>query len=73
MPTPNSADESWAMDFVADSLLHGRRIRMLAIIDAWNRKCLHVEVDFSLTGEGKASVLEQLRQRGCHPSLISGE
>jgi putative transposase len=34
MPTPSGADESWAMDFVADALVHSRRIRMLIIIDA---------------------------------------
>lgn len=48
MPTPNGADESWAMDFVADALARGRRIRMLTIIDAWNRECPHIEVNFSL-------------------------
>ncbi|WP_240057147.1 hypothetical protein [Paraburkholderia azotifigens] len=62
MPTPNGADESWAMDFVADALVHGRRIRMLTIIDTWNRECPHIEVDFSLTGVRVARVLEQLRQ-----------
>jgi putative transposase len=70
MPTPNGADESWAMDFVADALAHGRRIRMLTIIDAWNRECPHIEVDFSLTGVRVARVLEQLRQRGRRPNLI---
>ncbi|WP_240674619.1 IS3 family transposase [Burkholderia stabilis] len=34
MPTPNGADESWAMDFVADALVHGRRIP--AAIVQWN-------------------------------------
>jgi putative transposase len=70
MPTPNGADESWAMDFVADALVHGRRIRMLTIIDARNRECPHIEVDFSLTGVRVVRVLEQLRQRGRCPNLI---
>ncbi|CAD6529224.1 IS3 family transposase ISDet2 [Paraburkholderia hiiakae] len=70
MPTPSGVDESWAMDFVADALVHGRRIRMLTIIDAWNRECPHIEVDFSLTGVRVARVLEQLRQRGRCPNLI---
>ncbi|ASW04046.1 hypothetical protein CJU94_38625 (plasmid) [Paraburkholderia aromaticivorans] len=70
MPTPNVADESWTMDFVADALVNGRRIRMLTIIDTWNRECPHIEVDFSLTGVRVARVLEQLRQRGRCPNLI---
>ncbi|OXJ07806.1 IS3 family transposase [Burkholderia sp. HI2500] len=70
MPTPNGADESWAMDFVADALVYGRHIRMLTIIDAWNRECPHIEVDFSLTGVRVARVLKQLRQRGRCPNPI---
>ena len=58
------------MDFVADALVHGRRIRMLTIIDAWNRECPYLEADFSLTGVRVARVLEQLRQRGRCPNLI---
>ncbi|MEK6356076.1 MAG: integrase core domain-containing protein [Burkholderia cenocepacia] len=58
------------MPLVADALVHGRRIRMLTIIDAWNRECPHIEVDFSLTGVRVARVLEQLRQRGRQPNLI---
>jgi putative transposase len=34
MPTPTCVDEGWAMDFVADALLRGRRIRMLTVVDA---------------------------------------
>ncbi|AFQ46705.1 Transposase [Burkholderia cepacia GG4] len=41
---------------------------MLAIIDAWNRECPHIDVDFSLTGVRVAHVLEQLRQRGRCPN-----
>ena len=70
MPTPNGADESWTMDFVADALSNGRRVRMLTIIDTWNRECPHIEVDFSLTGVRVARVLEQLRQQGRCPPLI---
>ncbi|WP_167760365.1 DDE-type integrase/transposase/recombinase [Paraburkholderia pallida] len=57
------------MDFVADALSNGRRVRMLTIIDAWNRGYPHIEVDFSLTGVRVARVLEQLCQRGRRPSL----
>jgi putative transposase len=70
MPVPDSADQSWAMDFVSDALINGRRVRMLTIIDAWNRECPRIEVDFSLTGARVARVLEQLRQQGRRPQLI---
>jgi len=45
MPVPDGADQSWAMDFVSDALVNGRRMRMLTIIDAWNRECPRIEVD----------------------------
>lgn len=70
MPTPNGADESWAMEFVADALAHGRRIRIVIVIDAWTRERPHIEVGFSLTGVRVARVLEQLRQRERLPNLI---
>lgn len=70
MPVPDGADQNWAMDFVSDSLANGRRLRMLTIIDVWNRQCPHIEVDFSLTGARVARVLEQLRLQGRCPALI---
>jgi putative transposase len=70
MTTPNAADESWAMDCVADALANGRRIRMLTIIDACNYECTHIELDFSLTGVRVARVLEQLCQQGRRTNLI---
>jgi putative transposase len=38
------------MDFVADGLADGRRIRCLNIVDDFSRECLAIEVDSSLTG-----------------------
>lgn len=38
----------------------GRRIRMLTIIDAWNRECPYIVVDFSLKGIRVARVLVPL-------------
>jgi putative transposase len=70
MPVPDGADQSWSMDFVSDTLLNGRRTRMLTIIDAWNRECPSIEVDFSLTGVRVARVLERLREQGRRPRLI---
>jgi putative transposase len=36
------------MDFVADTLAHGRTFRVLTIIDEHTRECLAVETDTSL-------------------------
>ncbi|WP_155754801.1 hypothetical protein [Burkholderia anthina] len=70
MPTPNGIDESWAVDFIADALVRGRRIRMLAIIDTWDRACPRIEADFSVADVRVVRLLEQLRQRGRRPNLV---
>lgn len=70
LPVPHGPDQSWAMDFVSDALLNGRRMRMLTVIDAWNRECVEIEVDHSLTGVRVARVLEQLRLQGRSPTVI---
>ncbi|RZU48111.1 putative transposase [Fluviicoccus keumensis] len=60
-PSPTGPNESWAMDFVSDTLNNGRRIRMLTLVDTWSRECQWIEVDHSLSGHRVVRVLEQLR------------
>ena len=38
------------MDFVSDSFMGGRRIRILTIADLWDRSSPALEVDMSLPG-----------------------
>ena len=40
------------MDFVTDSLVTGRRLRALAIVDDYSRECPVIEADTSLAGLG---------------------
>ena len=39
------------MDFVADNLFDGRKLRMLTVVDCYTRKSLDIHVDQSLKGE----------------------
>ena len=55
-------NEIWSMDFVADALFDGRRLRCLPIIDNYTRECLAIEVGQSLKGEDVVHVLGRL----CH-------
>ena len=34
-------DEIWSMDFVADNLFDGRKLRMLTVVDLYTRECRH--------------------------------
>jgi putative transposase len=47
----HSMNEIWSMDFVADALFDGRRIRALTIVDNYTRECLAIEVGQHLTGD----------------------
>jgi putative transposase len=51
MPAPERPNQKWSMDFVADSIVTGRRFRALAIVDDYSRECPALEVDTSLGGE----------------------
>jgi transposase InsO family protein len=58
------------MDFVADTLAHGRTFRVLTIIDEHTRECLSVETDTSLPGLRVIRVLEHLAQTRGLPEEI---
>ena len=45
LPKPSRANASWSMDFVADGLLGGRRLRFLTIVDDCTGECRAIEAD----------------------------
>jgi putative transposase len=57
---PEQANISWSLDFMSDSLVCGRTIRTLNIIDDFNREGLWIEIDTSLPSERVVRVLEML-------------
>jgi putative transposase len=67
---PSGANEHWGMDFMSDTLMNGRRIRVLTIVDLWNRASPALEADFSLPGQRVVRVLERLRLQGRKPGLL---
>lgn len=67
VPTTSACqrNQRWSMDFVADSLASGRRIRVLTVVDDFTRECLATEVDSFLPGVRVARVLDRVgAQRG---------
>jgi putative transposase len=59
---PPQADLQWSMDFMHDTLYHGKRFRTLNVIDEGVREALAIEVDTSLPAERVIRVLEQLKE-----------
>lgn len=55
MPMPAPPNDLWALDFVADQLVSGRRFRILAIYNVCTRRCLVAIADFSLSGQAGGS------------------
>ena len=66
LAVPEAINHSWSMDFMHDQLQNGRCIRLLNIIDDFNREALGIEIDFSLPAERVVRTLEQIIEwRGC--------
>jgi putative transposase len=53
-------NQTWALDFVSDTLYEGRRIRALTIIHEGNREGLEIAVGISLPSRRVVRVLEDL-------------
>lgn len=58
MANPQGRNQRWSLDFVSDTLVDGRRFRILCVNDDSNRKCLATVVENSLSGEEVARELE---------------
>src|SRR5437588_7141743 len=63
-------NQRWGMDFVSDSLVDGRTLRALAIVDHYTRECPVIEVDLSLPGVRVVRALEQLAEERGLPTAI---
>ena len=70
MPAPTRANERWSMDFVRDTLGDGRVFRAFTLVDDCTRECPVIEVDFSLSGERVARVLDRVAQVRGYPRTI---
>jgi putative transposase len=67
---PEAINQSWSMDFLSDSLVDGRRFRVLNIIDDYNRESLWIEIDTSLPSRRLIRVLERLLEMRGKPLRI---
>ena len=63
-------NQEWALDFAGDTLANGRGIRVLAIVDAFTRENLSLEVDTSLSSHRVTRSLEAVIERRGKPEAI---
>jgi putative transposase len=57
---PVAVNAVWSMDFMHDQLKDGRSIRLLNVIDDFNREALGIEIDLSLPSARVIRALEQI-------------
>jgi len=53
-------NQIWSMDFVADALFDGRKLRALTVVDNYTRESLAIEVGQSLKGEDVVAALNRI-------------
>ena len=68
--TATQINQTWSIDFMHDKLSNGRVIRLLNVVDDFNREGLGIEVDYSLPSERVTRVLDQIIEWRGKPDSI---
>ena len=67
---PEGMNHTWSMDFMHDALENGRKVKVLNLIDDFNREVLVIEIDTSLCGSRVKRVLERVMEWRGKPKFI---
>ncbi len=70
MAHPQGPNQRWSLDFVSDTLVCSRRIRILAVVDDFTRESLALVVDTSLSGARVARELDAIIAVRGRPLMI---
>jgi putative transposase len=57
---PNGANQAWSMDFVADQLVNGTKIRALTVVDVFTREAICIRVGNRLRGDDVVDACNRL-------------
>ena len=63
--------EIWAIDFVHDQLVTGRKLLKLTVVDTYSRYCPVIDPRFSYRGEDVVNTLERVCSEIVYPKVIS--
>jgi putative transposase len=63
----------WCVDFVADRLGHGGRLRMLTVVDEFTRECLAISVKRSQKAVDVQETLAQIAQERGYPCYLRSD
>jgi putative transposase len=70
LQVPLLPNEMWSMDFMHDTLMNGRKFRVLNVIDDYNREALKIEPYFSISATRVISILERIILEKGKPKAI---
>ena len=70
MTIPQGSNQRWSLDFVSDSLVDGRRFRILCVIDDFSRECLATVADNSISGVRVARELDRIAGVRGYPCMV---
>jgi putative transposase len=65
-----TVNEVWSMDFVSNSLSRGRRLKCLTVADDFSHECVDIAVDFGMSGEYVARVLDAAARFRGYPRAV---
>jgi len=69
-PEATEVNDRWSMDFMSDQLYDGRRIRLLTLVDNFNRESLAIEVAEHIGSDRVVEVLRRLSKSRDLPKKI---
>ena len=70
MPVPQRPGQVYAMDFVMDRIVNGRRFKCLTMVDILSKECPVIEVDHSINGERVCRVLDRILEGRIKPEVL---
>ncbi len=67
---PKAINDIWAMDFMADQLFNGQRLRILTIVDAFGKLCPAIGVGYRYRATDVVDTLDQaVKEYGCPKTI----
>jgi putative transposase len=70
MTIPQGTNQRWSLDFVSDSLVDGRRFRILCVLDDFSQECLATVADNSISGVRVARELDRIAEGRGYPCMV---
>lgn len=69
-PEISAVNACWSMDFVADQLFNGQKIRALTVVDNFSRESLAITVDYALKAADVVATMGHLKALRGTPKQI---